>query len=83
MRFYYQLENFYQNFRTYTTSRNDLQLEGDLYQTDGCDPYDCVFAPGYTKDNASCKLKSYLAKTAFPVVPCGAIANSMFNGRLL
>lgn len=77
--FYYSISNYFQNHRRYLKSRNDKQLMGDLsvslflyYLTDlffqsvsECDPYDKV--------NTSTGVK--------PIAPCGAIANSMFNGR--
>ncbi|KAI6175290.1 hypothetical protein M3Y97_00672400 [Aphelenchoides bicaudatus] len=62
--FYYGLRNFYQNIRKYEQSRNDRQLAGHIFETDECYPL--------TTAN----------KTGSPpivIVPCGAVANSMFN----
>ena len=66
---YYGLTNFYQNHRRYVRSRDDHQLLGvklDYYQLNpDCDPY-----RGEITANGS-----------FPYAPCGAIANSLFNGN--
>ncbi|XP_031166045.1 cell cycle control protein 50B [Sander lucioperca] len=62
--FYYGLSNYYQNFRKYGVSKDDVQLSGDLTNfktpSDTCSPY------AYDSNNQ-------------PIVPCGSIANSMFN----
>jgi hypothetical protein len=63
--FYYALNNFHQNHRRYTRSRNNYQLLGSLeliesYSTD-CSPFD--------KNATSGRM----------IAPCGAMANSMFN----
>ena len=64
---YYGLTNFYQNHRRYVKSRNDNQLRGvkQTKSTDDCDPF-------YMTKNDT--VRYYYA-------PCGAIANSMFNGQ--
>lgn len=63
--FYYGLENYYQNHRRYVKSRSDAQLLGA--PTTGAD--DC--AP-FVSPNV----------TGNPLyAPCGAVANSMFNGN--
>lgn len=69
MIFYYGLRNFYQNIRKYEQSRNDRQLAGKLQNTEDCSPYDTVTRQSDRK--------------ILPIVPCGAIANSMFNGKNL
>ncbi|TKR70513.1 hypothetical protein L596_022535 [Steinernema carpocapsae] len=66
--FYYRLDNYFQNLRTYMKSRDDEQLLGKVVILD--------------KKETACK-KPYLkaslkGKKAF-IAPCGAIANSMFN----
>uniref|UniRef100_A0A914VD24 Uncharacterized protein n=1 Tax=Plectus sambesii TaxID=2011161 RepID=A0A914VD24_9BILA len=61
--FYYGLDNFYQNHRRYVKSRSDAQLAGDYKSVGDCAPY------AYGDDNGVKK----------PIVPCGAVANSMFN----
>lgn len=61
--FQYGLDNFYQNSRKYLKSRNDIQLYGSLNETTDCEPL--------AMENVSGKL--------LPIVPCGIIANSMFN----
>ena len=68
---YYGLSNFYQNHRRYVKSRDDKQLGGAEVTSEGdlngdCDPY-----VGYTDENET---------TPIPYAPCGAIANSLFNG---
>lgn len=65
---YYGLSNFYQNHRRYVKSRDDNQLLGWLSTnvSSDCFPFD------YT-DNTS--------KEKIAIAPCGAIANSMFNGE--
>lgn len=65
---YYGLTNFYQNHRRYVKSRDDSQLlgrKGTL--TTDCEPYDYV-----TNETSHQKI---------PIAPCGAIANSLFNGK--
>lgn len=66
---YYGLSNFYQNHRRYVKSRDDNQLLGDLKNdpSTDCEPFAYV--------NVSDRDKK-------PIAPCGAIANSMFNGKL-
>lgn len=62
--FYYGLSNYFQNYRKYGASKDYNQLSGDVsYFTDP----DAECAP-YQYDN-----------NKNPIVPCGAIANSMFN----
>ncbi|XP_063080116.1 cell cycle control protein 50B [Engraulis encrasicolus] len=62
--FYYGLTNYYQNHRKYGVSRDDYQLSGDTdYFTDPTD--DCV---PYQYDSRN-----------RPIVPCGSVANSIFN----
>jgi hypothetical protein len=60
---YYGLTNFYQNHRRYVKSRDEKQLLGDIKTPD--QNSDC--APYYNLENGKV------------TVPCGAIANSMFN----
>lgn len=62
---YYGLTNFYQNHRRYVKSRDDVQLLGKLSPVVSSDCYP------YSSD----------PKTSKPIAPCGAIANSMFNGN--
>uniref|UniRef100_A0A3Q3WER2 Cell cycle control protein n=1 Tax=Mola mola TaxID=94237 RepID=A0A3Q3WER2_MOLML len=61
--FYYGLSNYFQNYRKYGVSRDDNQLYGDL---------------SYFKDPIdSCE--PYRYDNNKPIVPCGSVANSMFN----
>lgn len=64
---YYGLTNFYQNHRRYVRSRDDKQLLGIL---DGARPPSSECAP-YATIEVDGSIKS--------IVPCGAIANSIFN----
>ncbi|XP_071957115.1 cell cycle control protein 50A-like isoform X2 [Antedon mediterranea] len=62
---YYRLENYYQNHRRYVNSRDDLQLLGQSVNEPSkeCAPYQYDDV-----DNVS-----------MAILPCGAIANSLFN----
>uniref|UniRef100_A0A4W6ES61 Cell cycle control protein n=1 Tax=Lates calcarifer TaxID=8187 RepID=A0A4W6ES61_LATCA len=62
---YYGLSNFYQNHRRYVKSRDDSQLNGDL--------------ESLMKPSKECEPYAYHENK--PIAPCGAIANSMFNGE--
>ena len=62
---YYGLDNFYQNHRRYVKSRDDKQLQGK-----DIDTVDSDCAP-FDKDG----------ETDMIYAPCGAIANSLFNGK--
>ena len=65
VRFYYGLEGYYQNMRLYFRSRNDLQLRGQFLNTvEDCSPY---------------KTGKDQFNNTLPIVPCGAVANSLFN----
>lgn len=65
---YYGLTNYYQNHRRYVKSRDDDQLLGEFNSppSSDCNPFQKVFV-----DNRE-----------VPIVPCGAIANSLFNDTL-
>ncbi|XP_012285947.1 cell cycle control protein 50A isoform X2 [Orussus abietinus] len=65
---YYGLTNFYQNHRRYVKSRDDNQLLGKLSEivSSDCEPF------AYREPN----------DTKIPIVPCGAIANSLFSDVL-
>ncbi|XP_042356299.1 cell cycle control protein 50B [Plectropomus leopardus] len=62
--FYYGLSNYFQNYRRYSVSRDDNQLSGDI---DNFKSPDDTCAPYQYDSNDR------------PIVPCGSIANSMFN----
>ncbi len=65
MYFYYGLVNYYQNHRRYVRSRDDNQLLGKTAAVSSdCQPFQ------YTSING----------TNIDYTPCGAIANSKFNG---
>lgn len=65
---YYGLSNFYQNHRRYVKSRDDNQLLGGR-QTASDLSGDCE------------PFKAYNETTNIGYAPCGAIANSLFNGK--
>eukprot|EP00092_Neocalanus_flemingeri_P093164 GFUD01118385.1.p1 GENE.GFUD01118385.1~~GFUD01118385.1.p1 ORF type:complete len:372 (-),score=121.52 GFUD01118385.1:121-1107(-) len=69
---YYELENFHQNHRQYADSRDDKQLNGDRLRSDGFPdlPFSDCEDP-HNNDNSSGEI--------LPIVPCGSIANSLFN----
>lgn len=62
--FYYGLNNYFQNQRKYGVSKDDNQLYGDV---DSFSDPDSACNP-FSKD-----------KNGKPIVPCGALANSIFN----
>ncbi|XP_066522937.1 cell cycle control protein 50B [Hoplias malabaricus] len=62
--FYYGLSNYFQNFRQYGVSKDDYQLSGDTAYFHA--PQSYCFPYQYDSNNT-------------PIVPCGSIANSMFN----
>ncbi|XP_047467349.1 cell cycle control protein 50B [Mugil cephalus] len=61
--FYYGLTNYFQNYRSYGASKDDNQLYGDLTY--------------FESPSNSCA--PYIYDNNKPIVPCGSIANSMFN----
>ncbi|KAL7861673.1 hypothetical protein SRHO_G00131140 [Serrasalmus rhombeus] len=61
--FYYGLSNYYQNYRQYGVSKDDYQLSGDTTY--------------FLKPQSYCSPYQY--SNSKPIVPCGSIANSMFN----
>ncbi|XP_057715897.1 cell cycle control protein 50B [Corythoichthys intestinalis] len=62
--FYYGLSNYFQNYRRYGVSRDDNQLYGDL--------------TSFKEPTDQCEPYRYNGNKR-PIVPCGSIANSMFN----
>ncbi|CAL8070266.1 unnamed protein product [Calicophoron daubneyi] len=63
---YYGLKNFYQNHRRYGRSKSNTQLLGTPMSPDSlsaCEPY-----ASYTN-----------ATSTYAILPCGAIANSIYN----
>jgi len=73
---YYGLDNFYQNHRRYVKSRDDKQLVGQLGPIPDSDCGDFMYGTG----TAACKNKD--DKDCKPIVPCGAIANSLFSDKI-
>ncbi|KAL0276979.1 UNVERIFIED_CONTAM: hypothetical protein PYX00_004425 [Menopon gallinae] len=67
---YYGLTNFYQNHRRYVKSRDDNQLRGQIDPNSKTDPSSDCQPFAYDEDKR-------------PIVPCGAIANSLFSDELL
>lgn len=66
---YYGLTNFFQSHRDYQDSYDEKQLQGSLHLdvSSTCEPF------AYVKDG-----DNYTK----PIVPCGAVANSLFNDTL-
>lgn len=64
---YYALTNFYQNHRRYVKSRDEKQLLGDIEKIPDDDCNPYEKVEGFPD---------------LPVVPCGAIANSLFNDKI-
>lgn len=64
---YYELENFYQNHRRYVKSRSDKQLQG----VSGLDL------------TGSCDPMLFYNGTTKQLWPCGLIANSFFNDKII
>ncbi|KAK3563490.1 hypothetical protein QTP86_030331 [Hemibagrus guttatus] len=62
--FYYALTNYYQNYRSYGVSADPNQLAGDTKY--------------FLSPDSSCSPYQNNSN-AVPIVPCGSIANSMFN----
>ncbi|XP_041827619.1 cell cycle control protein 50B [Melanotaenia boesemani] len=62
--FYYGLSNYFQNYRNYGASKDDNQLYGDL-----------TF---FQSPSSTCSPYNY-DNNKIPIVPCGSVANSMFN----
>ncbi|XP_034381534.1 cell cycle control protein 50B isoform X2 [Cyclopterus lumpus] len=65
--FYYGLSNYFQNYRRYGVSKDDAQLSGDL--------------DNFKSPSDTCS--PYDTDGIKPIVPCGSIANSMFNDTFL
>ncbi|KAM9842873.1 cell cycle control protein 50B isoform 1-T3 [Aulostomus maculatus] len=61
--FYYGLSNYFQNYRRYGVSKDAEQLSGDL--------------SAFKSPTDDCAPYDYVNNK--PIVPCGAIANSLFN----
>ncbi|XP_056281569.1 cell cycle control protein 50B isoform X2 [Pseudoliparis swirei] len=61
--FYYGLSNYFQNYRRYGVSKDDTQLSGDL--------------DNFKTPSDTCS--PYDTDGGKPIVPCGSVANSMFN----
>ena len=65
---YYGLDNFFQNHRKYVKSRDDTQLMGS-FEND----------LGKSAPSPDCAPFA-MANATFGYAPCGAVANSLFNG---
>ncbi len=64
---YYSISNYYQNHRRYLNSKDLQQIHGNFLSSDAdCRP----LITATTDDNSS-----------LPILPCGLIANSWFNGE--
>ena len=82
---YYELENFYQNHRRYVKSRDDKQLLGNKKLEDGvntdCQPFDKCKKDA--NDNECVNGENSNLADGTPFLPCGAIANSLFSGKII
>ena len=85
---YYALGNFYQNHRRYIRSRDDNQLLGRL-KTDvadmdfKCEPYlVCKTSEECCSEHTGGNCSNPLPNGTI-VLPCGAIANSMFSDEIV
>lgn len=67
---YYSLTNYYQNHRRYVKSRDDNQLQG-------------IDGANYNSLTGDCSPFRGNETSNYAYAPCGAIANSMFNGKLI
>jgi hypothetical protein len=80
---YYQLDNFYQNHRRYVASRSDAQLRGDASaSTSDCSPLTTVTNTSKWNSTADEPIDDDTDKE-YNLNPCGLIANSLFNGKLV
>lgn len=61
---YYGLKNYYQNHRLYENSIDDNQLMGKIQASSDCEPF---------------RYARVASGRQLPIVPCGTIANSLFN----
>ena len=86
---YYGLVNFNQNHRRYVRSRDDAQLLGNLemhrsnvFSDSNCSPYlTCKTKEDCCSEHVDGNCTKYVEiGTVF--LPCGAIANSMFNDEI-
>ncbi|RLN96578.1 hypothetical protein BBJ28_00000157 [Nothophytophthora sp. Chile5] len=79
---YYQLDNFYQNHRRYVQSRSDAQLRGDATaSTSDCSPL--TTSTDLYKYNSTAETAIGANTTDYTLMPCGLIANSLFNGMYI
>ena len=83
---YYELENFYQNHRRYVKSRDDKQLLGkvDGGSNSDCSPFAECSSPDECQNGENKTIDGINGlpdKT--PFLPCGAVANSLFSGKLV
>ena len=70
--FYYGMRNYYQNHRRYLNSWDVSHLRGGGFTSPSADCRPFVRLPDPARNDTT---------DTFPVVPCGLIANSWFNGE--
>ena len=78
--FYYGMRNYYQNHRRYLNSWDVNQLRGEGFTdpSSDCRPYVRL-----RNSSAMEEVDEDEEEETFPVMPCGLIANSFFNGEFL
>lgn len=75
---FYELDNFYQNYRFYVNSRNDKQLHGEYLKLE--EATDCW--PAVTNKEMNKTMNYYNNKSLNEnalAIPCGFVARTMFN----
>lgn len=80
---YYELDNFYQNHRTYVKSRSNDQLGGkymkDVAELINCEP---IIKVGDLYEFQRFNLNGVaLTDLEAPAIPCGLIAKSYFTDK--
>ena len=80
--FYYELDNFYQNHRTYLNSKDLPQLKGEIRTVDQLSSCDPVVTVGDLYSFQKKNLAGIVLPDTAPANPCGLIAKSFFNGTV-
>lgn len=74
---FYELDNYYQNYRYYVNSRNDEQLKGNYLISDTAKS--CWPATTNAEMNKTNSINNTLLNPNATAIPCGFIARTMFN----
>ncbi|XP_076405172.1 cell cycle control protein 50C isoform X1 [Peromyscus maniculatus bairdii] len=78
---YYKLYGFYQNLYRYILSRSNSQLVGKDIWSESLPKALLIDASSCTQDVKNCS-PFQLSQNGTPIIPCGAIANSIFNDTI-